>query len=229
MIGTIGDTLWIALGIALNPIAIVLSILIANRADPRRNGIAYLLGWLCGLALLVALPALLLHERLGLLNGVVLKADLQGKLSLFRAGLGIVLLIAAAAALLKGPLPGDRAADPRWLRLIENGGVARVFGMGAFVSTVNIRNLILLAAAASIIGQADLEYLRLAVAIAIFVTVATLGVLLPLLLHLVAGDASEARLKAWGDWLTRNMGVITGVIMALFGALLLTSGVRGAL
>jgi hypothetical protein len=227
MIDTLGDTIWIGLGIALNPVAIVLSVLIANRPDARRNGVAYVLGWLCGLALLVALPALLLHERLGPMNGR--HEEFIARFSLFRAALGVVLLAAAVVSLARGPLPGDQPADPRWARVLESGGVGRVFGMGAFVSIVNVRNLVLLAAAASLIGQAALDDLGVALVTALFIAIATLGVLLPLLLHLFGGPATDARLQATATWLTRHMGLITGVIMAIFGALLLTRGIQGVI
>jgi hypothetical protein len=226
MIGTIGDTIWMGLGIALNPIAIVISILVANRAEPKRNGLALVLGWILGLAVLVALPAFFLYDRFTLPNGV--QETLAGRFSLFRAVLGVLLLIAAAVAVARGPLPGDHAADPRWLRIIDRGGVGRMFGMGAFLSIVNFRNLVLLAAAASVIGQAALDDAGIFLMVALFVAIATLGVLIPLLIHLFGGEASESRLQAWADWLTRHMGMITGVIMALFGILLLTRGLQGA-
>lgn len=225
MIGMLGDTLWIGLAIALNPVAIVISILIANRPDPRRNGVAYVLGWLCGLALLVALPAFVLHEHFGLRNSM--PPAIGERFALFRAALGVLLLLAAVVALRRGPLPGDQPADPRWSRIIEGGGVGRVFGMGAFVSTVNFRNLVLLAAAASVIGQAQLDDPGVVLVVALFVTIATLGILVPLLAALFGGAAVDARLRAVADWLTRNMGLITGVMMALFGALLLTRGLQG--
>ncbi len=221
--GTIGDLIWIGLGMALNPVAIVLSVLIANRDDPRRNGAAYVLGWLFGLGLLVVLPAFVLHDRFGLQNGV--QGALLMRFSLFRAALGVLLLIAAGVALVRGPLPGDQAADPRWARIIDSGGVGRMFGMGAFVSIVNVRNLVLLTAAASLLGLAYLDDLGLVLAAALFVTIATLGVLIPLLLHFVGGTAMDARLQAGALWLTRQMGLITGMIMALFGALLLTRNI----
>lgn len=227
MIGTITDTIWLGLGIALNPIAIVISILVANRADPRRNGLALVLGWILGLAILVALPAFFVHERFDVPNGV--RATLDGRFALFRAALGVLLLIAAAVAFARGPLPGDRAADPRWMRVIDSGGIGRVFGMGAFLSIVNFRNLVLLAAAASVIGQAALDGSGMFLVVILFVAIATLGVLLPLLIHLFGGEASEGQLRAWADWLTQHMGMITGVIMALFGILLLTRGIQGVL
>jgi hypothetical protein len=226
MIGTIGDTIWLGLGIALNPIAIVISILVANRDDPRRNGLALVLGWILGLAILVALPAFLLHEQFALPH---VKETLAGRFALFQAVLGVLLLIAAAVAFARGPLPGDKAADPRWMRIVDSGGIGRMFGMGAFLSIINFRNLVLLAAAVSMIGQAALDDFGVLLAVILFVAIATLGVLLPLLIHLVGGKASEAWLRGWAAWLTRHMGLITGVIMALFGALLLTRGIQGVL
>jgi hypothetical protein len=222
MIGTIGDTIWMGLGIALNPIAIVISIFVANRDDPRRNGLALVLGWILGLAILVALPAFLLHEQFALPH---VKETLAGRFALFRAALGVLLLIAAAAAFARGPLPGDQPADPRWMRIVDSGGIGRMFGMGAFLSIVNFRNLVLLAAAASVIGQAALDDFGVLLVAILFIAIATLGVLLPLLVQLFGGEGSDAKLRAWANWLTQNMGMITGVIMALFGILLLTRGV----
>ena len=227
MIGTIGDIIWIGLGIALNPIAIVISILVANRDNPRRNGLALVLGWILGLFVVVALPGLLLHDRFGASSAV---HDTQvARFSLFRAALGVVLLLTAAAAFARGPLPGDQPANPRWARILDRGGVGHLFGMGAFLSIVNIRNLILLAAAASVIGQAPLDTFGALLLVGLVVSIATLGVFVPLLIHLFGGGSSKAPLTAWADWLTRHMGMITGVIMALFGALLLTQGIQGAL
>ena len=45
MIAAIGNTLLLGLGIALNPLAIVITILIANREHARRNGTALTIGY----------------------------------------------------------------------------------------------------------------------------------------------------------------------------------------
>ena len=42
----------------------------------------------------------------------------------------------------------------RWTRLINEGGVARSFGLGLFLSDFSLKNLALVAAAAGVIGQA---------------------------------------------------------------------------
>lgn len=222
---TIVATVPLGVGIALNPIAIVISILVVSASNHRRNGVALVLGWVLGLGILVAAPALLIQLRFPIPNGA--HASLQENFALFRAALGIMLLIAAALAFVKGPLPGDQPADPRWTRILEKGGAGRTFGLGIFLSTVNLRNLLLLAAAASVIGQANLGVPGALVTVAVFVALSTLGILAPLLAHLWGGAASEDWLNASANWLTRHMGMITGVIMALFGVLLLTEGLQG--
>jgi hypothetical protein len=227
MVNAIGETLVLGLGIAFNPIAIVTSVLIATRANPRRNGIAFVIGWIVGLAVLVVLPSLLIRAQISLPSGV--QGTLDERYSLFRAALGLLLLFAAAVSIVRGPLPGDQPANPRWARLLETGGVGRVLALGAFLSIVNLRNLVLLAAAASVIGQANLRVEGMLLVVAIFVAVSTLGILFPLLVHLFGGETADRVLVTWATWLNRNMGLITGVIMALFGAILLTANVRSVL
>ena len=57
MASAILGTLPLAVGIALNPIAIVVGILMLRTAYPRLNGLLFTLGWLLGLGLLVVLSA----------------------------------------------------------------------------------------------------------------------------------------------------------------------------
>lgn len=227
MIATIGSTLLLGLGIALNPLAIVITILIANRENARRNGAALTIGWVLGLVLLLALPALIIQTQINLPRHPGEWFD--GRFAIFRAALGLLLLVAAAITLVKGPLPGEQPADPRWARLLDTGGPGRRFALGAFLSIVNVRNLILLAGAASLIGQARLAPLAELLVLALFIVIATLGLLVPLLVHQFGGEPGAAGLERCATWLTLHMKSISGVVMALFGALLLTNGVSGLL
>lgn len=224
MIWAFSDTIWMAIGIALNPVAIIIGVLIENRENPRRNGLAYLSGWLLGLAVLITVPTLILHGRFGLESGH--RPDLIAHAAQFRGALGVLLLILAAAALIKGPLPGDQVADPRWARAIDGGSVWRMFGMGAFVSIVNLRNLVLLAAAISIISQADLDLVATLIVLGLFIVLASIGVLFPLLISFFGTETQVRWLREGSTWLTRHMGMITGVIMGLFGVMLLTGSLR---
>ncbi len=61
--GVIGETLPLGLGIALNPIAIVVAILILGTVNTPKNGIAFAFGWISGLTILLVLTALIVQER----------------------------------------------------------------------------------------------------------------------------------------------------------------------
>ncbi|HET7094507.1 MAG TPA: GAP family protein, partial [Thermomicrobiales bacterium] len=159
MVSAIVGMLPLGLGIALNPIAIVVSILIVRRPEPRRNAIAFVLAWVLGLALLVILSARLLPGLAG--------ARRNPPPTLYAwifVGVGIVLLVGAARARGEKTEPGEPTAARRWTDILSRGGIAHVFAIGLFLSIVSLRNLALLAAAAALVSQAGIAPLATAIA-----------------------------------------------------------------
>lgn len=226
-IGLIIGTIWMGLGIALKPSAIVIGIVISSRNDPWRRGLAYLGGWLTGLLVLLLIPSLYLHDLLRIPKDVA-RDHLPGY-DMFRAALGVILLIAAAFTVFRGPLPDDELPDSRWTRMVESGTVFRVFGIGVILSAFSFRNLLLTAAAGSVIDQSNFEPLKLAIIVTVFLATASLGILLPLLLQRFGGVLAKAWLQKGTAWLTAHLGMVTGLMMALLGVLLLTRGLQGLL
>ncbi|HEX5499254.1 MAG TPA: GAP family protein, partial [Thermomicrobiales bacterium] len=102
MIGAIFGMLPLGLGIALNPIAIVVSSLIVRRPEPRRNAIAFVIAWVLGLALLVIVSARILPGLAGA------RRDPPPTLyAWIFVGVGIVLLVGAARARRDRLEPGE--------------------------------------------------------------------------------------------------------------------------
>ena len=62
--GVIGETLPLGLGIALNPISIVVAILILGTVQTPKNGIAFAFGWITGLTVLLVLTSLLVQAAI---------------------------------------------------------------------------------------------------------------------------------------------------------------------
>jgi hypothetical protein len=224
LVSAILGTLPLGLGIALNPIAIIAGILILRSAKARVNSLTFAVGWIFGLALLEILSTLLIQAQAGAERGAVV--DLPAVIWI---GAGVVLLIAAILAFRGRALPGNEPEPPRWLRVVDRAGPFHTLGIGLFLATVSLKNLALLAAAGSVIGQANLEFLELALTIAAFLVISSLGILVPLLVRLFGGAEADARLAQWGDWLTRHMGRITAVVLVLLGAYLLARGIAGVL
>ena len=61
--GVIGATLPLGLGIALNPISIVVVILILGTVQTPKNGIAFAFGWITGLTVLLVVTSLVVQQR----------------------------------------------------------------------------------------------------------------------------------------------------------------------
>jgi Sap-like sulfolipid-1-addressing protein len=224
MLSAIVGTLPLGLGIALNPIAIVVSILAVRRPEPRRNGLAFALAWMLGLALLVLLSSLLLPDREDA------RRDPRPALySWIWVAIGVVLLLAAAHALRNRPKRGESTPAGRWTAILNKGSAIHVFGVGLFLSMVSLRNLALLAAAAGVIGQAGLGVPEIAIVAAIFVAVSSLGALIPLAVCLFGGARADAVLARWANWLTLHLTTVTAVVMAVLGVYLLGRGITGLL
>jgi hypothetical protein len=220
--GVIGETLPLGLGIALNPIAIVVAILILGTINTPKNGIAFAFGWISGLTILLVLTSLLVQARSA--------ADPESTRTIVYAAkivFGLILIFGAIWGLRRRP-QGEEDLEPRrWTRLINEGGVARSFGLGLFLSDFSLKNLALVAAAAGVIGQAGLENRDLAVAVGIFVVICTIGILVPLTVRIFGDERGDRLLAVWREWLERNVAAITAVVMVLLGTSLIGQGIGG--
>lgn len=215
------EVILLGFGIAFNPIAIVVSILILSQPAGKRKGTAFLIGWVLGLAVLVIVPSVLLKDRQFLLQ------LLPTKLPAFLwTGLGILFLLAALLTLRRKPAAETPPQTARLLSLVAGGGAGKTLGLGAVLSTFSLRNLVLIAAAAGVIGSASLTVHNMVIAIASFVAASSLGVGLPVLIQGSGSARAAAALQACGDWLTRNMGTLTALVMAVIGVVMLAHGLR---
>src|SRR5581483_1809898 len=107
---------------------IVVSILAVRRPEPRRNGLAFALAWMLGLALLVLLSSLLLPERDGA------RRDPRPALySWTWLAIGVLLLLAAAHALRGRPKRDAPTPAGRWTAILNKGSANHVFGVGLFL------------------------------------------------------------------------------------------------
>ncbi len=224
MVSAILGMLPLGLGIALNPIAIGAGILILSTARPRVNGLLFAIGWILGLLLLIVLSS-----RFVLLQRAEAREAGRDLPSVIWVAIGALVLLAAVRAIRGRPLPGEAPVTPRWLRAIDTAGPVRIFGIGLVLAMVSLRNLALLAAAAAAIGGVDLGLVEWAVAVASFLVVSSIGILVPLLVRLFGGEEADATLAGWSMWLNRHVATITAGVLGVIGMYLLSRGVAGVL
>jgi threonine/homoserine/homoserine lactone efflux protein len=213
----IGNLLPSALAVALTPIPIVAIALILGAPDARTAGPAFALGWIAGLVLVSVVVALVVGP------GADPDTDDPG-LNWFKLAVGVLFLVMAARQWTKRPRPGEAPDAPAWMAGIEAASPRRAALLGAAFSGANPKNLALTLAASASIAEAGLDGGDTAIAIAVFVVLASLTVAGPVLLYLLDADRAARPLAAIKQFMAENDTVIKMVVLLLLGAAILGDG-----
>jgi threonine/homoserine/homoserine lactone efflux protein len=216
----IGQVLSFGVVVGLSPIPIVGVVLMLGTPRARANSLAFLAGWVAGLAV-VGVAVLLIAKGAG--------ADADGGassgVSWLKIALG-VLLIALAARRWRGRPRGDAPGElPAWMQAVDRFGAPKAAGMGVLLSAVNPKNLIMTVGAAVAIVQTGVPSGDAFVALAVFVAIGTLGVGAPIVLYLVAGQRAAHTLDAMKTWLAAHSDAVMAVLLLVIGAKLLGDGI----
>jgi threonine/homoserine/homoserine lactone efflux protein len=216
----IGDVLGEAVGVAISPIPIIAMVLILTSAKARSNGFAFLVGWLIGLAVVGSI-VLLIADPAGASSGSE-PAVWVGWLLLV---LGLLLIFLGFRQWGARPAAGQTAAMPKWMEAIDQFNAVRSFGIGFLLAGVNPKNLMLTVAAAATIAGAGLSTGASFGALAVFAVIGTLGLLIPLIIYLAAGERAARLLADLQQWMADNNSAVMAVLFWVIGAKLLGSGV----
>ncbi len=215
----IGGFLPYAVGVAVSPIPIagVLLMLVSKRA--RTNGPMFLLGWLAGLAL-VGVVVLLIP---GLEAG---DGEPSTAVGIVKGVLGILLVLVGVRTWRNRPAPGEQAKTPGWMERIDsmNGPVA--LGMGFLLSAVNPKNLLLAVGGAATITAAGLSTSQEYVALAVFVAIASLTILVPVVGYLIMGERGERVMTSAKDWLIQNNQTVMAVLLLVISVAMIGDAIE---
>ena len=100
-------------------------------------------------------------------------------------------------------------------------------GMGVLLSDVNPKNLMITVAAAAAIAQTGISAGEQAIALAVFVVIASLGVGAPVAVFFLMRDRAAKLLGELKDWMAANNAAIMAVLMLVIGAKLIGDGISG--
>ncbi len=218
----IGQMLPAAIGVAISPLPIVAVVLMLVTPRGRVNAPAFLLGWLAGLAI-VGVVVLSLAGGAGASDEGA-PADWVSWLKLV---LGILLLLVAAKQWRGRPRAGEEAAPPKWMAALDSFTPVKSLGIGALLSSVNPKNLLLSVAGAAAIAQTGIPAGEQAVAWIVFVLVASLGVGTPVVLYFALGDRSRSMLDELKTWMASHNQAIMTVLLLVFGVKLVGDAITG--
>ncbi len=219
----IGQVLSLGVGVALSPVPIIAVVLMLGTPRGRANGPAFVLGWILGLAVVGTIVLFVAGGANASESGE--PATWVGIVELV---LGAALLGLAVRQWRGRPRRGDAARLPSWMRTIDRIAPGRALALGVALAAVNPKNLLLTVGAASAIAQTGIATGKQAIALGVFVAVATLGVGLPVAAFLILGERATRMLDETKSWMAANNATIMAVLLLVIGTELVGDGI-GAL
>ena len=219
----IGQSLGFAVGVAISPMPIVAVVLMLVSARAKANGLSFLLGWLLGLAIVGGIV-------LALAGPSDTTSDTAGPetwVSVLKLVLGLLLVLLAVRQWQGRPRDGVEATTPKWMSAIDTFTPVKAAGLGAFLSGLNPKNLLLTVAGATAIAQTQASGAEQVGAYVVFMIIATIGVAAPVVIYFALGPKAPALLQKLKTWMSDNNAVIMGVLFLVFGAKLIGDAISG--
>lgn len=235
MWSTLAALLPAAFGIVLSPLAVVAVVAVLTSPRGRSSSIAYLVGWVVGIAgsfgvAFFVLRALQIHRpsrqpgwvgALHLVLGLVLVA---GAVWVLRRQRSRVRAMAAAST----PTQVVQAAPqlPGWLHAVEHFTPTRsgLLGCGLFILNPIDLSCAIAAALELALGSAP-GPTQLVVAV-VFVVLSSSSVLVPVAIVVVRGPAATPFVTAMRTWIAGHTSLLNALLLALIGALQLIKALQ---
>jgi threonine/homoserine/homoserine lactone efflux protein len=218
----IGGSLPLAFGVAISPVPIIAVVLMLTTRRGRVNGPVFVLGWLCGLAVVGAIVLSVVGP-----SGAGSSGSPATWVSWVKVALGVLLLLLAVRQFRGRPAGEETAAMPKWMAAIDTIKPPAAFGLAAVLAGVNPKNLLMAVGGAAAIAQTGISGGQQAVAYAIFALIGTLGVGVPVAIYFALGDRSASILGGLKDWMGRNNAVIMAVLCLIIGVKLIGDAIGG--
>nr|WP_099024167.1 GAP family protein [Mycolicibacterium palauense] len=203
--------------IALSPLSIIPAVLILHTARPRPSSLAFLTGWVIGLAVLTVLFV----EISGLLGGMDRQPPTWA--SWLRVVIGAALIAFGVFRWL------TRHTKPHQMpgtKHITEAGPGKALAVGALLTVVNPKVLFICAAAGLAIGTAGLGQTKAWAAAAIFVAVSACTVAAPILAYAVMGERLDPALLRLKAWMEKHNSALVAAILVIIGLMVLYKGLH---
>jgi threonine/homoserine/homoserine lactone efflux protein len=191
-------------------------------ARGRVNGPAFLLGWWVGVAVVGAIV-------LALAKGPATTDEGEPAtwVSWLELILGALLLLVALRQWRGRPHGEAEPEMPKWMKALDSFKPPKAAGAGALLSGLNPKNLLLSVAGATAIAQTGIPGGEQAVALIVFILIASLGVAAPIVIYFALGDRAGPLLDGLKSWLAHNNTVIMAVLLVIIGVRLIGDAISG--
>jgi threonine/homoserine/homoserine lactone efflux protein len=218
----ISEVIPFAIGVAISPASIIAVILVLFSARARVNGLVFTAGWVVGVALVSTVIYLLADA--GDVGSGGSASDTSYWLKLVG---GLLLVLLAFRHWRKRPAGGEAVDQPKWMSAIDTLTPVKTGGLAVVLAVANPKNLALSLAAGASLAQAGLSGGEAAVGLVVFVVIASVSVVVPVIAYLTGGERAAGVLDGWKTWLSANNTAMMAVLFLVFGAVLFSQGLRG--
>ncbi|MFM2078995.1 MAG: hypothetical protein RJA49_2885 [Actinomycetota bacterium] len=214
-----GGALPAAVGIAISPIPIVLVILMLVSRNARTNGPAFLVGWVLGVGVVTTLAFTLTDAA-----DASTDSGASDGVNVMQLLLGVLFLFLAFRQWKGRPRPGEEPEPPKLFAAVDGMGGSKALGFGFIAAAANPKNLPLAVSAGATMAQIGATGGDAAVAIVLFVLVASASVAAPVVVYFFLGDRADGILAGWKTWLIANNATVMMVLFVVLGAKMLGAG-----
>lgn len=211
----VSESLVLALGAAVSPIPLTVSILLLSQPDRGRpKALAFAAGQVLALSILCVIFAVVLGKTLG-------TASPHSKhSSTLDIVLGALLLLLAARKLLTKPKPKKEKPKKQRSLFAE-------FGFGAGLMAVNIETLVLVVASVKELVGSKIGIGEEALGLLAIVLIVTVSATIPPLITFVIPKKSDEALKWLNEQTTKHQRGIAAGFLIFFGIYLVYKGING--
>ena len=216
----IGQVLSFGVGVALSPVPIIAVVLMLASPTGRGKGLAFLGGWVLGIVVLGTIVLLVASGANASKHGTP-----ATWVSIVKLALGALLLLLAVRQWRGRPRRDGHPELPAWMQKIDTFTAVRSAGIGVALAAVNPKNLLLVVGAAAAIAQTGASAGSQAIALLVFIVLATLGVGAPVAIYYLMGERATKILGELRDWMASENSTIMAVICLIIGAKLIGDAV----
>ncbi len=207
----------LGLVIALSPITVIPAVLVLQAPRPRPSSLAFLAGWVLGLAALTAVAV----AASGLLGGLDKSPPKWS--SWLRVVLGSALI---GYGVFRWVTRHGHTESPGWMRSVGTITPVRAALTGAALAAVRPDVALICVPAGLGIGTSGLGAAGDWLAAAFFVAVAASTVAVPILAYAAAGARLDPTLARVRDWMDKNNAALLAAILVVIGAMVFYHGIR---
>ena len=220
MIATaVGDVLPIAVTVAISPVAIISGVVLQLSEHGRAKAVLFAVGWIISLLVVtgIAVAVTDVAEEDS-------PAATDDGVKIFTLILGVIFLGLAVVAWRKRPAPGEPASEAKLLARVTAMSGLSVLGLGLIEAVAIVKNVPLSFGAGARIAEDTGNRSEAWIVLVIFVLIASLGILLPLLIAIVGGHRLDPALNNFREWLEANISPITIITCLVVGVYFIGTG-----